>query len=865
MKFHCCDPRRLEVLRRFGSSGHNAIDFVEVLDRAAPPGVPRQRTLFVRLLRDNFSLTPDNIRIDGGERIPRVGVAWCAPADALPAQAEPGLVDGVDDLPRTLVIRTDSEGDYSRYTLALVANSGSDDPPAGFDPRLARIEFSFKVECPSDFDCAQAQPCPPGPVGAPNIDYLAKDYPGFRRLMLDRLNLLAPGWTERSAADVGITLVELLAYAADNLSYRQDAIANEAYLSTARRRVSVRRHARLVDYRLHDGCNARAWVQVRVDESAGDVVLASGTPLLSRVASARTVIERDSREEREALGTGPVVFETAHKATLHGDCNTLHFYTWGDAGCCLPRGATEATLAGHPPLTPGDVLVFREQCSPTTFKEEDADRSHRWAVRLTRVEPMVDPSGQLFDDAPGTPVDGPADVTRIAWDAADALPFPLCVGVVGRDEIISVALGNIVLADHGRTLPGEDLDPVPADRDAPLDPQRNTDRCGTPQRAKVPARFRPSLEQAPLTRGFELVELLAMPAGDDDPFWPASLLLPLDVRAALPRLTLATGTGAQAQTWQPRHDLLDSDAAAEHFVVETEHDGRVRLRFGEGRHGKRPAEHAVFAAHYRIGNGSAGNIGAEALAHLVFDPALYADNPAELPDPGQITGVENPMPAAGGIDPEDVEAARRDAPHAFRTQERAVTAADYAAVAERNAEVARAAATFRWTGSWHTVFVSADRPGGAAVDEAFERRLRRHLERFRMAGYDLEVDAPQPVPLDIALHVCVKPGHLRSEVVRAVEHVLSARMHSDGSRGLFHPDHFSFGDPVYLSAVIAAAQAVEGVASVRVDSFRRLVNGSSTSLAEGVIRMGRLEIAQLANNPNFRERGRLTLSAGGGQ
>ena len=113
--------------------------------------------------------------------------------------------------------------------------------------------------------------------------------------------------------------------------------------------------------------------------------------------------------------------------------------------------------------------------------------------------------------------------------------------------------------------------------------------------------------------------------------------------------------------------------------------------------------------------------------------------------------------------------------------------------------------------------------------------------------------------------VCVKPGYLRSEVVRAVEHVLSARMHSDGSRGLFHPDHFSFGDPVYLSAVIAAAQAVEGVASVRVDSFRRLVNGSSTSLAEGVIRMGRLEIAQLANNPNFRERGRLTLSAGGGQ
>jgi hypothetical protein len=32
-----------------------------------------------------------------------------------------------------------------------------------------------------------------------------------------------------------------------------------------------------------------------------------------------------------------------------------------------------------------------------------------------------------------------------------------------------------------------------------------------------------------------------------------------------------------------------------------------------------------------------------------------------------------------------------------------------------------------------------------------------------------------------------------------------------------------------------------------------------------LIGIGGLEIAQLANNPNFRERGRLTLHAGGGK
>src|SRR5207342_294910 len=101
-----------------------------------------------------------------------------------------------------------------------------------------------------------------------------------RRLMLDRLSLLTPGWTERSAADVGVTLVELLAFAADTLSYRQDVIANEAYLNTARQRVSVRRHARLVDYYLHEGCNARAFVHFEVIGQG--VALARATQLLTR-------------------------------------------------------------------------------------------------------------------------------------------------------------------------------------------------------------------------------------------------------------------------------------------------------------------------------------------------------------------------------------------------------------------------------------------------------------------------------------------------------------------------------------------------------------------------------------------------------
>jgi hypothetical protein len=853
MKYFCCDPRRLDVIKLSGTA--NAIEYLEVRDHLEPDPVLRQRTLFVRLLRPGFTLTPDNVLIDGGERLAIIPVDWVAAADDLPAGTDPALVDGIDDLPRTLVVRTTVFGDFSRYALHLRAASGSDQPPDNFDPKLSDIDFSFKVECPSDFDCADTQLCPPQSADKLDIDYLAKDYTGFRRLMLDRLSLLAPGWRERSAADVGVMLVELMAYAADNLSYRQDAIANEAYLATAHKRVSVRRHVRLVDYALHDGCNARAWVQVKVKVNQS---LPTGTPMLTRTGALPVQLVPGSKDLRDALAAGATVFETTHEIKLSADLNRLSFYTWGDLGCCLPRGATHATLRGaHPDLDKNAVLVFQEVRSPTTFVEEDADRAKRWAVRLTDVKPSIDPSGRLFDEPPAN---APLPVTEIFWDAADALPFPLCVSVKERPGLeISVALGNVVLVDHGQTVRDEPLGVVPEPHLRRVAVAAGAQSCQRPESEPIPARFRPALASAPLTQGFDLTAELSVPLAQDENWFPATALIRRDPHNALPRITdLKSEFKTAVVHWTVRRDLLASDGDATDFVVEIENDGIALLRFGDDVHGRRPNAGTDIEPHrfwvtYRVGNGTSGNVGAEAIAHIVSDMA------------GVFDAVSNPMPAAGGIDPEDIDAARRDAPEAFRTQERAVTAADYAAAAERRAEVQRAAATFRWTGSWHTVFVSADRFGGSAVDVRFEARLRRHLERFRVAGYDLEVDSPRHVPLDITLHICVKAHYFRGEVLLAVKTELGSGVLPDGRLSVFHPDNFSFGEAVYLSRIVAAAQAVEGVEAVWALKFQRMVAPDAASLENGVIPIGRLEIAQLANNPNFRERGRLTLEAGGGK
>jgi hypothetical protein len=133
-----------------------------------------------------------------------------------------------------------------------------------------------------------------------------------------------------------------------------------------------------------------------------------------------------------------------------------------------------------------------------------------------------------------------------------------------------------------------------------------------------------------------------------------------------------------------------------------------------------------------------------------------------------------------------------------------------------------------------------------------------------MAGQDIEIDGPQFVALEIEMTVCVQPGYFRSDVKAALLQVFSNTTRPDGARGAFHPDNFTFGQPVYLSTLYAAAQKVEGVRFATIEKFQRLGIDSRRALDDGVLNLGRLEIARLDNDPNFAERGvfRLTLEGG---
>ena len=523
----CREERRRQDVRAARLFG---LDYVELVDE-------QQLTLNVFFLgKAPQHIEKANVVLTGGRRIRDVQIQ----SVTVKRQPDPTLDDYLE-------VRVTKAGDFSSYTISLVNTvdgQPTNEPMAGFDPRYDQVSFSFKASCPTDLDCKQPCTCPPPQRTQPDIDYLAKDYESFRELILDRLALIMPEWSETHAPDLGITLVELLAYAGDYLSYYQDAVATEAYLGTARQRISVRRHARLVDYLMHDGCNARAWLTIWTDATQQDF---DPTQIYFITPYTGAPTDRHILAPADLVGVAPSAYEALEplywgggpSISIYAAHDKVSFYTWGDCECCLAPGSTSATLvdAWDPPggtttppttstgtpaapanlpnvraasaatttpgdgppgkvrrlhLKVGDILIFQEVLGPKTGKESDADPSHRQAVRLTKVTLGADP---LYGPQPyGTPI------VEIEWASEDALRFPLCISSqqpppkCGCMEDVSVARGNVILVDNGLDTT-EILGTVPTDSSTPQCPKC----CETASVTISAGLFRPVLSQQPLT------------------------------------------------------------------------------------------------------------------------------------------------------------------------------------------------------------------------------------------------------------------------------------------------------------------------------------------------------------------------------
>ena len=819
----------------------------------------------------NFPTTPtvngiDRIEVAGADRrVVVVHLVHPAPGEpgGVPAGGAPITLADIDitggDIRRglqaisltvsgdRLEIELDRSGDFSVYILHILRDD--------FDPILKRAAFGFRADCPDVFD-----PCATGVPDAQELDgivstYLAKDYESFRRFMLDRLAVSTPDWQETAVPDTGLTLVELLAHYADLLSYRQDIVANEAYIGTARLRTSLRRHVRLLGYSPFEGTSARAFVHLRVSGpgsiSHDDLRTSSSTPLLpdeitstsdvdlERLTDAGAVIFEPlpiqyvpSRYDKNATDT-----QLRTRTILYTDHdNSLPVHDWGDIRAVLQKGATEAWLRGDEAATrlrKGDFVLFEQVRDPDTTLEGDADPVLRQVVQLVR-------SPEAASDPLSLVGGSPRPLIHIEWHTSDALAFDLPIGHLAPGDPdtqpCAVARGNMVLCDHGVRL-SEDGDAM---RSPPAPPEQD-DVSGITSLSEldVKRRFRP------LLRYDDIASRTRIDFAPD----PEGVVSILDRGSRITTPEIEVEEDVSGTVWRPVNSMVDADDDDRVFVPESEDDGRTYLRFAQAdSYGQEFPDDTAFRIRYRVGKGPAGNVGADTLTRAITDDT-------------NIISVRNPLPASGGLRPESAASLRANALATLKINERAVTREDYVERAKMHPIVSQAYARTIWHGSWSTISIAVDLADGRALTDGIRSELEAFIEPYRLMGQDVRIEEPRYAPLDIVLHVCISQGYREADVLSAVNDALSDRRLGGGRLGYFHPDRLTFGQNIYLSRIYEAVYAVAGVTDVKVVRFSRLDRPDESFLESGVFKAPDGEIPILSGDRNRRGQGRLKVLA----
>lgn len=781
-------------------------------------------------------------RIRGGSRIV-AGIAT--------GQVRVTSVVGLD--PTRVALRVEPVGDYSTYTIELVWDAGL------IDPFFSRIGFKFRPGCFTN-DCAPVQPGRP-PAPNPAIDYLAKDYDSFRHTLMVAMAERVPGWVSTSEADHDQVLIDLFAAAADELSDFQDRVMAEAYLGTTRKRVSLARHARFVDYHLHEGNQASTWLAVEV--AGGQAPFTLGDQELV-VWTGSDPPQDDavffaSRQRR---------LDPARRQRLDPLLNRLRLHTWRNAQPALAAGSTGADVAplqGLGSEAEADSLrdlvrdgrwremLIVELLNPLTGAEPGRQRAKRQLLRLlSGDDPDRGAAESVLDPVTGT------WIVRVNWREEDALRHDysfttFCPGPPPTTvEDVSIFYGNLVTVHEGRPVEvhfHEEGTFLPPETDTVRHRHyARGDRYGDGRDwvlAELPD-DRPLAYQPPADG--------AAPTGET----PARSTLWLEVEPP----------GAARETWDEVESLVHSDDSAEngdHYMVETDERRRSVLRFGNGTHGRLLPADATVHAEYQTGGGHAGNIGADQLVNVQPLTGILD---------GAVAAVINPFDVTDGRDPESADRVRRHAPEAFRARQlRAVTLADYVNRAEEVGGVSRAVARYAWTGSWRTVRVAIDPTGFTALGDArsdalwdeLHPRVASHLEAVRLIGEDIELRPPRYVPLEIRIVVCAAEAYWREDLRFVLEQEFSDSWTSDGRRGFFHPDEWSFGQSLHRSAIEGRIHRIAGIGHVVSIATRRFSARQPGAPGAPVLEIGFDEVVLLANDPDHLERGSIRFDVQGGR
>jgi len=258
--------------------------------------------------------------------------------------------------------------------------------------------------------------------------------------------------------------------------------------------------------------------------------------------------------------------------------------------------------------------------------------------------------------------------------------------------------------------------------------------------------------------------------------------------------------------WHEVPYLYEHGADERVYVTRRRDDGTTVIEFGDGVTGARlPTGQENVTATYRKGIGLVGRMKPRQLSLLMTRPL-------------GLKAAVNPLAALDGDDPEGLESARLNAPMKVLTLDRLVSLKDYEDFARSFAGVAKALATWTCTGRRRVIAVTVAGPDGTQIQpdgptQDLYHNLSDALERFGDPFVPVALVTCRPALFRITGKVKRDPDYLWERVEAGLKEALRAGF-SFGPRDL--------GQPVALSEVVAALQAVLGVVGVDIDVFDRI-------------------------------------------
>jgi predicted phage baseplate assembly protein len=608
--------------------------------------------------------------------------------------------------------------------------------------------------------------------------------------------LYAPGWTDHNVHDPGITLVELLAWMAEMELYRINRVPA----------AHVRKFLALAGIEPRPPRGARTVLAIRP---------AAATPRLDLPA--------DTEVEAQDLAGRWIAFRTlAPISAVHLDLQAVQAGA-GIRGMGIEdltarwrRGETVPLLGEEPapgaalylgfdrPLPPGVPVSL---CFRFAGGRSGWDERERLIEEARRAAGTCAPPGPVFPcrcgeteemetEAPEPPA---SDVTLTPHaSACTAWEIQVAPGVWQRLEADQVADDTRSLTLDGSAVITAPVATVPA-RVGPVKAQLHYLRCLLTRGSYDAAPELGSLvvdgvaaEQSQAIQG-------PIGTGSGEPHQQLSLAQP-SVHGGEISLEVAEATGPVEWTARPDFDL--SGRAGSHFVLDAQPGV---LTFGDGEAGRRLPPGAVATARYRSTRGAAGNLPAGRPWRLAGHPGAE---------------VSNPVPAEGGAAAETLSEAAARAVDSVEQPLRAVTLADYEALAlaTPGVRLARVAARanldpalpcLRATGVVTVIvlpFLPRRRPSPSAGTRA---AVARFLGRHRLIGTRIVVAGPEY--LEIAVRATVRafpgvdPAGLRARIIEALDRFFHPLTGGPDGQG------WPFGRDVYRSEVLQLLDEAPGV------------------------------------------------------